>query len=326
MRSSKPWFKIDESGVLWGMKLLVGIYRLFGRWLFAVLLHPVIAYYLLTNRVAREASRDYLRRLNETDQNCRVQPTYRNIYRHFLNFAQSILDRISAWTGILTLDDLIFEQRENLTDPIHAGQGLLLIGSHMGCLEVSRAFAGLKEDVRLNVLIHSKNAARMNQLLKQVNMDHQLELIEVTEINPGTAIKLNEKISNGEVVVIVGDRVPVTGHGATVSAQFLGSMAEFPQGPWILAHLLKCPVLTLFCIKLEGKYHIHCEPFARSIHLPRARRVENMRREVQRYARRLEHYCKLAPLQWYNFYPFWRTPSKTLSQTSSQTCSSRGQR
>lgn len=45
MRSAKPWFKIDESGVLWGMKLLVGVYRLFGRWLFAVLLHPVIAYY-----------------------------------------------------------------------------------------------------------------------------------------------------------------------------------------------------------------------------------------------------------------------------------------
>ncbi len=63
MRSSKPWFKIDESGVLWGMKLLFGVYRLFGRWLFAVLLHPIIAYYLLTNATARQASREYLRRL-----------------------------------------------------------------------------------------------------------------------------------------------------------------------------------------------------------------------------------------------------------------------
>jgi predicted LPLAT superfamily acyltransferase len=27
---------------------------------------------------------------------------------------------------------------------------------------------------------------------------------------------------------------------------------------------------------------------------------------LQRYAGRLEHYCRLAPYNWLNFYDFWR--------------------
>ncbi len=309
MKRTKPWFNIEETGVLWGMKLLVGTYRVLGRWVFAILLYPLIGYYVAFNRDAREASLDYLRHLNTFDTNCQVRPNLRNTYRHFVNFAQSILDRVSAWTGVLTLDDLVFEDRENLEGYLQQGQGVLLVGAHLGCLEVSRAFASLKENVRLNVLIHSKNAQRMNQLLKPLNMEHQLQLIEVTEINPGTAIMLSEKIERGEVVVVVGDRVPVADAlkkaGNTLSAEFLGAPAQFPKGPWILAHLLKCPVLTLFCIKQDGQYHIHCEPFAERIYLPRASRQETLQREVERYVQRLEHYCKAVPLQWYNFYPFW---------------------
>ena len=44
---------IEEAGILWGMKLLVGAYRYVGRWLFLVLLYPVIIYYVLTNRIKR---------------------------------------------------------------------------------------------------------------------------------------------------------------------------------------------------------------------------------------------------------------------------------
>ena len=313
MTDTRHWYNIEEGGVLWGMRMLVGAYRLFGRWLFTILLYPVIAYYIAFNRNARKASREYLTRLNAFDSNCQVAPTARNTYKHFINFAHSVLDRISAWTGVLTLEDLVFEHREDLARPLQRGQGVLLIGSHLGCLEVCRAFASLKDDIRLNVLVHTRNAERMNRLLKPLNMDHQLELIEVTNINPGTAVMLNTRIQNGEIVVVVGDRVPVATEANPASAQqastltveFLGAPARFPRGPWVLAHLLKCPVLTLFCIKRDGKYHVHCEPFAERIHLPRANREENMKREVQRYVARLEHYCKVVPLQWYNFYPFW---------------------
>ena len=138
-----------------------------------------------------------------------------------------------------------------------------------------------------------------------LNLHRQLELIEVTEVSPATAILLKDKINRGEVVVVVGDRVPVTGHKNTVTANFLGEPALFAQGPLVLAHVLKCRVVTLFCLRQQGKYHVYCEPFAERIELPRKRRQEELQRYVELYVRRLEKYCSVTPLQWFNFYPYW---------------------
>jgi predicted LPLAT superfamily acyltransferase len=39
--------------------------------------------------------------------------------------------------------------------------------------------------------------------------------------------------------------------------------------------------------------------------VPAGRREEVIQERVERFAARLEHYCKLVPLQWFNFYDFW---------------------
>ena len=47
------------------------------------------------------------------------------------------------------------------------------------------------------------------------------------------------------------------------------------------------------------------EQLADEIILDRDRRPEEIQRWMQRYADRLEHYTRLAPYNWFNFYPFW---------------------
>jgi predicted LPLAT superfamily acyltransferase len=53
---------------------------------------------------------------------------------------------------------------------------------------------------------------------------------------------------------------------------------------------------------------LYCEPFEERIDLPRGAREEALRAYVTRYAGRLEHYCRLAPDNWFNFYDFWSPP------------------
>ncbi len=105
---------------------------------------------------------------------------------------------------------------------------------------------------------------------------------------------------------MVADRTSVRFRQRSVYADFLGEPAPFPEGPFILAHLLGCPVYLLFCLKLDGRYRIILEPFASPLKLPRASRQAALREAAQRYAERLEHYCLLAPHQWFNFFDFWR--------------------
>lgn len=300
------WSDLEDFGILWGMKFLIFLHRYLGRFVLPLFLYPVVGYYLASNRTARQASLDYLTRLKRYAHGVNIEANAWFCFRHFLNFAHSTLDRVAAWTGLLDRSNVVWPNRPEIEASLREGKGLMMIAAHLGCLEVCRALASHQNDIKLNVLVHTKNAQRMNRLLEPLNLHRELELIEVTEVTPMTAIVLKEKIQRGEVVVVVGDRVPVAGQKNTVVVDFLGAPAAFAQGPFVLAHVLKCPVMTLFCLRQNGRYHIYCEPFADRIELPRGQREAELRRHVARYVSRLEQYCQVTPLQWFNFYPYWR--------------------
>ena len=106
-------------------------------------------------------------------------------------------------------------------------------------------------------------------------------------------------------LVIVGDRTPPAENGRVVSADFLGSPALFPQGPFILAAILECPVFLFVCVRGAKGYRVHFEPFAERIKLPRRQREAVIAAHAQRYADRLAALCRETPFQWFNFFDFW---------------------
>ena len=121
-----------------------------------------------------------------------------------------------------------------------------------------------------------------------------------------TAIMLKEKIDVGEWIVIVGDRVPQQINKNIVWANFLGEKAPFPQGPFVLASLLKCPIYLMFGLNETDNFRVHFEFFSDELVLPRGQREKALEGLVQEYANRLSHYCVNAPLDWFNFFDFWK--------------------
>ena len=196
--------------------------------------------------------------------------------------------------------------RDHYEAAINSGKGLLLLGSHLGDLELCRALGSRKGEVRINALVFTRHAARFNALLKQINPDSRLNLIQVQEMGADTAILLKEKLDQGEWVVIVGDRTSVTREKRVVWADFLGAPAPFPLGPFALASVLGCPVYLMFGLKEQGRFRVHFEPFADSLSLPRQGRQQILASRVQAYADRLQHHCLRAPLDWFNFFDFWQ--------------------
>lgn len=127
---------------------------------------------------------------------------------------------------------------------------------------------------------------------------------------------LQQKIEDGELVVIAGDRTSSHAQGRVVYAPFMGQEAAFPQGPFILAGLLDCPVYLMFCLREQGRYRVHLERFAETLKGPRAGRMERLQQAVSRYSERLEHYARREPLQWFNFFDFWRDDNQVNRPTS----------
>lgn len=307
---SKPntehWARQRERGSFLLMKFTAGATRVLGRRALSPLLYAIVLYFFVFGRRARQSILQYQRNLARWAERPDLAPRFGSVLAQFMTFADALLDKLDVWNGRLGLDQIALVDPDDLRQHLHDGsRGQLLVTAHLGNLEVCRALAELGEKVQMNVLVHTKHAAQFNRLLGEAGASH-LRLIQVSELDPAVMLQLSERLERGEWLAIAGDRVPLHG-GRNVTVDFLGQPAAFPQGPWLLAGLLRCPVNLMHCLKIDGHYQVHLESFADAVQWTRRDRDAVIHAWVQRYAERLGQHCLSAPRQWFNFYPFWNT-------------------
>ena len=316
LQSEKHWSKQDERGTYYGIKLLLLTYSLLGRTAFKIALAPILFYYSLTAKSTKAASQLYLNRLQQYALQTDVQlPSNLSVYQHINSFAVTMLDKLAAWKGDFSMDDLTIHGESYIEQVKASGKGIVILGSHLGNLELCRALSKRHQNIKINALVFVEHAPRFNAVMKAVNPNSELNIIQVDKLGPDTAILLDQKIEAGEWVVIVGDRTSTSIEQRAVWTDFLGHSAPFPQGPFLLASILKAPVYTLFGLRDETKkqahFNIYFEPFCEQIKLPRGQREEGLQAVVQQYAQRLQFYTMKNPLQWYNFFNFWQLSGKS---------------
>lgn len=308
--SNAHWSKRQEQGTIIGIKLMLAIYSLLGRKAFNAILKLVMRYYHYTGKEAKLASEIYLKQLKAYTQEKGIELTQPlDSYHHLLSFGHTMLDKLAAWKGDFNVDNLTIHGQERFKDMAERKQGVLILGSHLGNIELCRALGRRHKDIKINALVFTEHAERFNTVMKAVNPNSELNLIQVSSMGPDTAILLQQKIEQGEWVVIVGDRTSTSKESRSVWADFLGKPAPFPQGPFMLASVLKAPVYLLFGLRDDTSttphFNVYFEHFSDKIVLPRKERQQALEEVVQRYANRLEHHTLQAPLQWYNFFNFW---------------------
>nr|WP_156980986.1 glycosyltransferase family 2 protein [Vibrio galatheae] len=304
------WSKRQEQGTIFGIKLMLAIYSLLGRKVFNQILKLVMRYYHLAGKEAKQASEIYLTQLQSYAHKQAIElPKPLNSYQHLLSFGHTMLDKLAAWKGDFNVDNLTIHGHERFQEMVDKNQGVLLLGSHLGNIELCRALSRRHSHIKINALVFTEHAERFNSVMKAVNPNSELNLIQVSSLGPDTAILLQQKIEQGEWVVIVGDRTSTSKESRSVWAEFLGKPAPFPQGPFMLASVLKAPVYLLFGLRDDSSekphFNVYFEHFSDKITLPRQARQQALEKVVQDYANRLQHYTLQAPLQWYNFFNFW---------------------
>lgn len=307
------WASLGEHTFVAGVRLLFWVYRVLGRLPFRLCLYPVVTYYWATRGDARRASLDYLQKLEAATGSLGRGPAWQDTLRHFLAFADTILDKLLAVSGAIAQSALRTEGEQGLLALVAQGRGAVIATGHIGCMELCRISAERHRGVKLNVLVHTRHAERFNRILRQLHPDSEVRFIQVTDVNPATAMLLADKVAQGEFVAIAGDRVPVR-QSMSVPACFLGHEAQWPVGPYVLASLLKCPLYAMACVKEGSGYVLRVHCLAEEVTLPRHARREALAAHAQQFAGWLETLLARAPLAWFNFFPFWAQglePSRT---------------
>jgi predicted LPLAT superfamily acyltransferase len=317
-RSAQPsepptWLSTREKGSVLGLRFLVFLGTIGGRRLARLIVRLVALYFVVVHRSIRRASRGYFARLTGSPA------SFGTAYRHVFRFAGVIVDRFFLVKRRFDLFQFTETGKEHLDRLRERGTGALLIGGHFGSYEAMRALSA-HAGLVLNVVGYFRNARVLNDALEKLDPGCNVRLIEVDPSSVGFVFRIKSCIERGELVAILADRVGLS--GGSVKAQFLGAEARFSSGPYALAASLRCPVYFTAAIYREpNRYDLHCEPFAEQIVLPRSERQAALTRYAQKFADRLEHHCRSAPDNWFNFYDFWASPTERSppgSDTASQ--------
>lgn len=301
------WASRRERGSLLGMRFTAWTVRLVGRRVASPLVRLVVLYFFLTAWRERRNIAEYQRRLATWSGRSNLFPRH-PVFAQYHAFGECMLDRLDVWRGRLRLASVTMDDPDGVRDALRSGaRGQILVCTHLGNLDVCRAMAELGEGVSLNVLMHLPRAAHFNRML-EASGDRRLRLMHVGDLDTAAMLDLSERLERGEWIAIAGDRVPVHG-GRSVVVPFLGESAAFPQGPWLMAAMLRAKTNLVCCLKRDGRYRIHLRAFDDASGWPRARRDQAIVDAAGRYATWLGERCLDAPLQWFNFHPYWQTTS-----------------
>ncbi|WP_410498069.1 acyltransferase [Chitinibacter sp. S2-10] len=305
------WSAQNERGghlAYWGMKLMLAAYRIGGRALFALILYPVLGWFFVFGASARQSSQHYLQQLVRFAPHLQLKPSLYLSWRHFLSFADTLFDKFHAWSGQLSHATVQSSGKDMMLERLARREGGIMLTAHLGNTEAMQALAEEIPDLQLNVLVHTRHAEQFNRLLAAQARTRAIRLIQVEDLDAVLAADLSERVGRGEWLVIAADRVPVSAHQSgerILHADFLGQSAALPLGPHLLALLLQCPLVLALCLKQPHGLNLYFETLSEAQTVSRSQRQAWLNQSAQRYADRLAHYCQLAPLQWFNFYPFW---------------------
>jgi predicted LPLAT superfamily acyltransferase len=299
MVTEDHWLDRPEGGGWFALWLIRFIGLHFGRSLSRLILYPVTLYFFFRRGPERRAAREYFRRIDG-----RPGSAWR-VLRLIHAFAAITLDRVFLLARGVRGFALDVRGVEALHRHVDRGQGVLLVGAHIGSFEVLRVLAAQHPEYALKLVMDKHKTPALTSLLEALAPELADNVIDTARGGPDIVLALSEAARAGAMVALLGDRGRP--HEAMRAVPFLGSQAEFPAAPWLIAAALKVPVVLCLGLYRGGnRYDLVFETLAERVVLPRVGRDAALERYVAGYAARLEHYLRGAPCNWFNFYDFWQ--------------------
>jgi len=319
---NQHWSRLDEQAVgYWQLKFVLFLFFIFPIVVLRIIAFPVGFFYFLFSRRGRNESKRYLQKLAPLVNDPKIAKQCRSFFgplRHIVSFSLTLIDKLQSWGGKFQFKGIHFQDDDigELKRELENEKGAFLIFSHHGNTELLRGLlhlgkTGVSRKIPVTAIMDKKTTAHFNRMLNELNPQSGMDIIGSDEINPNTAILLEEKLASGGMVLIAGDRTPSDRNDKNIPITFLGKTAPFPSGAFYLASLLKAPVYFVFGVRrrdlsLKSEYDMHVHKSQISFDCSRKERIERSVFMAHSFASYLERYCKEQPFQWYNFFDFWQ--------------------
>jgi predicted LPLAT superfamily acyltransferase len=294
MANSEHWTQQRERSSAFWLKLVLALALKLPRSWMRALLYPIVLFYWLISPRQRAASRHYLAQV------LRRKPTARDVYRHFFYFAATILDRVYFLTDRLDGFDLTIENLEPLQASLAQYPAQLFLGAHFGSLDAVRALSVKYFPRPLKAVVKLDQNQTMVQLFNALNP--QLSEMLIAYNGMETIFDIHEALTQQVSVAMLKDRQ--VADEACVKVRFFDDWMAVPISGFKLAKRLGVPISVFFGRYEGGQRYVMVSEL---LPIEAGMTIQQM---AQLYMDKVAQQCRIAPFNWFNFYPYW------LSETS----------
>ncbi len=289
------WTRRTERGAMPLIRLMAWLSCTLGRGPTRIILRGIAVYFVIFGGRARRSSRHFLKRALGRE------PNLVDKYKLFFHFSTCLHDRVF----FLRNQDWRFDIVRHGLELFEETQGALLMGAHLGSFEALRAAGRTRARRRVVMAMFEDNARKINRVLHAIAPDAMSDVVGLGRVQ--SMLELAENLEQGSLVGVLADRT--LGDEPVMMVDFLGTPAPFPTGPMRMAAALRQPVIFMAALYRGGnKYEMYFEllaDFSKLEGVSRAERSVLVENAVRAYAARLEHYARLSPYDWFNFFDFW---------------------
>lgn len=282
-----------SRGTLLGYKIFVFFIKKAGVKTAYFVLYFVALYYFLTARKSNKAIFAYFRERHRYS----YLKSKISVYKSYLTFGKVLIDKVAISSGLRERFTYEFDGIQTLKRILADKKGGILISAHIGNFEVAeRFFADIDFDMQINLVTTDMERNIIKEYLESISQKSSIKYIIVRD-DMSHIFEINAALSKNELICFTGDRY--FDGTKTLEADFFGKKAKFPLGTFLIASRLKVPVVFVYVMK-EPNLHYHLY----------AREAEVKHRDAHAllkiYVSNLESMLKKYPLQWFNFFDFWK--------------------
>ena len=295
----KNWYEVrEQSAGNLRLETLWFIYKVFGIKFFKFVLWFVCLFIVPFAKPARIASKKYKKILNEYQKKLGYKKTKISTFSHIYGFACGVLDKMVASCD--KRNKIKFAVHKNsdwiqFQKYIEQNQGLFLICSHLGNIEVLSAFPDSNHK-KMHAFMQVSQTGTFHKFMMRHNIATNTTIYPTENIDISVAGEMYDNLQNGDLVMMAGDRTSPTSPSRFETVSFLGKNCRFPIGTFKFARAQSHPVFAI-CVMNDGgeKYTIYVKQI----------KSENIKEMIGEYARFLEQLVLIYPKQWFNFFDFF---------------------
>ena len=290
--SDKQWSGKSRGG-RFGYQFFVYTIRLLGVRCAYCFLAFIVIYFI---PFAPKATRA-IWRYNRQRRGLGVFASIKELYCHYYVFGQTLIDKIAMRGGLAERYRYEFDNYTRFLEILNSGQGVVMIGAHIGCWEAGAGFFGTYGK-KINIVMLDAEHQQIKDVLEEnANEQNNYNIIALNQNIIDAMLQMKVALNNGEYICFNGDRY--IGADNTAEVEFMGSKALFPRGLFQIAAKCRVPVVFYYSMREPNCTYkfIFEEP-----QLERKITPESL---LEQYAKSLEKIVAKYPRQWFNFYDFW---------------------